>query len=228
MMQPLCWIDKNFDRSPAELLWAETDRWGPLNGRLLNLSYGYGKIFVVLPQKVGAARQGGMVELPVPQFPTGIMRGRFNAADGQLYLCGMSAWATNQMQQTGGLYRVRYTGDKLHLPVEMEALAVGMQLIFATTLDRKTAEDKANYTITVWDLERSRKYGSDRLNTRTLEIDQVTLGRDKKTVLIALPDIAPTWAMEISYSLYTSSGKAFSGAIQNTIHVLQPEKYDEL
>ena len=53
MEQPLCWITNEFDRSPAELLWADTDRWGPLNGQLLNLSYGYGRIYVV-PHEFGS------------------------------------------------------------------------------------------------------------------------------------------------------------------------------
>ena len=43
MEPPLCWITNAFDRSPAELLWVDSKRWGPLNGSLLNLSYGYGK-----------------------------------------------------------------------------------------------------------------------------------------------------------------------------------------
>jgi hypothetical protein len=37
MEPPLCWITNAFDRSPAELLWVESDRWGPLQGALLNL-----------------------------------------------------------------------------------------------------------------------------------------------------------------------------------------------
>ena len=36
MKPPLCWITNAFDRSPAELLWATSDRWGPLKGSLLN------------------------------------------------------------------------------------------------------------------------------------------------------------------------------------------------
>lgn len=228
MIQPLCWIDKKYDRSPAELLWAETDRWGPLDGHLLNLSYGYGKIFVVMPQFVGETKQGGMVELPIPQFPTGIMRGRFNPADGQLYACGMSAWATNQMIQTGGLYRVRYTGRPLHLPIEMKALTAGMQLKFAAPVNRSVAENPDNYAITTWDLKRTRNYGSDRYNTRELKIRKVTTSRDGKTVLIHLPDIQPTWAMEIKYELRAKDGTDFSGAIQNTIYSLEVGKDDLL
>jgi glucose/arabinose dehydrogenase/cytochrome c5 len=121
MEQPLCWVDMKYDRSPAELVWAESDRWGPLNGSLLNLSYGYGKVFVVLPQDVGGRKQGGLVEFPVPQFPTGIMRGRFNPKDGQFYICGMSGWSTSQMIQVGGVYRARYTEKPLNLPIKMNA-----------------------------------------------------------------------------------------------------------
>ena len=43
--QPLCWITKSFDRSPSELLWVDSDAWGPLKGSLLNFSYGYGKVY---------------------------------------------------------------------------------------------------------------------------------------------------------------------------------------
>jgi len=221
MIQPLMWMDQKYDRSPAELVWAESNRWGPLDGHLLSFSYGYGKIFVIMPQMMEGAKQGGMVELPVPQFPTGMMRGRFNPKDGQLYACGMSAWATNQMIQVGGLYRVRYTGRNLHLPVEMKALTAGIQLTFSTALDKAVAEDKSRYTISTWDLKRTRSYGSKRYNTRELTIDQVTLADDGKTILIHLPDIQPTWVMEINYALKGKDGKTFEGVVQNTIYELE-------
>ncbi|HTN75306.1 MAG TPA: DUF6797 domain-containing protein, partial [Pirellulaceae bacterium] len=78
MEPPLCWITNAFDRSPAELLWVTSDRWGPLKGSLLNLSYGNGKVFLVPHERVNGQVQGGMIELPVPAFPTGVMRGRFH------------------------------------------------------------------------------------------------------------------------------------------------------
>jgi hypothetical protein len=220
MVQPLCWVDMKYDRSPAELIWAESDRWGPLNGSLLNLSYGYGKVFVVLVQDLDGLKQGGLVELPVPQFPTGIMRGRFSPKDGQFYLCGMSAWSTTQMIQVGGIYRTRYTGQPLNLPVKMEALASGMILTFSDDLDRESATTPENYTISTWDLKRTREYGSDRYNEQELDIDKVTLLDDDKSVHIHLPDIESTWVMEIKYQLQDSDGKTFEGAVQNTIYKL--------
>ena len=62
----------------------------------MNISYGHGKIYVVPHEMVNGQAQGGMCALPLPPFPTGIMRGRFHPTDGQLYTCGMFAWAGNQ------------------------------------------------------------------------------------------------------------------------------------
>lgn len=221
MLQPLCWIDSKYDRSPAELLWVDSEQWGPLNGSLLSLSYGYGKMFTVLPQKVGDTRQGGIVELPVPQFPTGLMRGRFHPGDGQFYGCGMSAWATNQMIQVGGLYRVRYTGQPLYLPVSMAATEAGMEITFSDPLDRASAENPEHFTITTWELKRSHNYGSKRYDERELTVERVQLGEDGKSLRIYLPDIQPTWVMEIKYDIKTTDGKTVKGVIQNTIYTLE-------
>ena len=71
MKQPLCWITNTFDRSPAELLWVTSQKWGPLEGSLLNLSYGEGKIYVVPYEIVKGQAQGGMCPLPLPPLPDG-------------------------------------------------------------------------------------------------------------------------------------------------------------
>lgn len=220
MAMPLCWIDMKYDRSPAELLWVESDRWGPLNGQLLNLSYGYGKIFLVLMQQVGQVRQGGMIELPVPQFPTGIMRGRFNPKDGQLYVCGMSAWATNQLIQTGGFYRVRYTGHKFELPIGLKVTSQGLTIAFAEPLDPNAIQDTSRYIIHTWDLQRSRRYGSPRLNEQTLLVTSAELSSDAKTLKLTIPNIKPTWVMEIIFRLKTKDGREIHGALQNSVYAL--------
>ena len=221
MAPPLVWIDQKTDRSPAELVRARSDRWGPLGDHLLSLSYGYGKIFAVLPQFFDGVRQGAVAELPLPQFPTGIMRGRFNPEDGQLYVLGMSAWATNQMIQVGGLYRVRYTGAPLQLPVSMRALQGALELGFAEPLEQAKAEMAGSYTITTWDLRRSRRFGSSRYNTKTLPIDGAALSGDGKLIRLAVPDLAPTWVIEVSYDLASERGTTFSGLVQGTLHALE-------
>ena len=219
MEQPLCWITNSFDRSPAELLWCQDDRWGPLSGSLLNLSYGYGKVFVVPHEKIGGQAQGGMCELPIPQAPTGLIRGRFNPADGQLYACGMFAWAGSQ-SQPGGFYRIRYTGKPVHLPVGLEAKKEGMQVRFSGALDVESAGDVKNWRVKVWSLKRTANYGSKHYDEKPLEISSVEVDSDGQTVFLNMPKISPTWCMEIRYSIRSKDGKTIDGVINNTVHQL--------
>ncbi len=197
MVPPLCWITNEFDRSPAELLWVDSDRWGPLKGSLLNLSYGYGKVFLVPHESVNGKVQGGMIELPIPAFPTGVMRGRFSPVDGQLYLCGMFAWAGNATQP-GGLYRLRMTSDEATLPRELHAKKSGLELAFPSEIDPASL-DIENVSIKTWSLKRTANYGSPHVNEHVLPIDSLSLSSDGHRVTIRPRELKPTWCMEIQY-----------------------------
>jgi hypothetical protein len=221
MEPPLCWITNAFDRSPGELLWVNSDRWGPLNGSLLNLSYGYGKVFLVPHERVdidgkGSQMQGGMIELPIPAFPSGVMRGRFHPADGQLYLCGMFAWA-GSATTPGGLYRLRATGEPMHLPVELHATSSGLQLIFTESLHAASVRPE-NIHVKTWGLKRTKNYGSEHYDEKSLIVRGTSLAADGKTLSIDAGDLKPTWGMEIRYVLKSSDGKLVEGTIHNTIH----------
>ncbi len=218
MEPPLCWITNAFDRSPAELLWVESDRWGPLKGSLLNLSYGYGKVFLVPHENVNGTMQGGLIELPIQTFPTGVMRGRFHPIDGQLYLCGMFAWAGSAIHP-GGLYRLRATGQPMHLPIQLHATPAGLNLTFTEPLDPNSIAS-ANIQLKTWSLKRTAKYGSDHHDERPLPIRDTALSADGKTLTI-IADVQPTWCMEIRYSLKSVAGRRVDGTIHNTIHRLQ-------
>ncbi len=216
MEPPLCWITNAFDRSPAELLWVDSDCWGPLKGSLLNLSYGYGKVFLVPHEAVGGKMQGGMIELPLPAFPTGVMRGRFHPLDGQLYVCGMFAWAGNATQP-GGLYRVRATGKSMNLPRELHATKSGIKLFFTEPLDPDSIDTK-NVQIKTWSLKRTADYGSKHFDEKSLAVRGASLSADGKRLTLDAADLRPTWCMEIKYTLRSSSGQPVQGVIHNTIH----------
>jgi hypothetical protein len=198
---------------------------------LLNLSYGYGRIFVVphedVPGGMGiererAPKQGGMSPLPLPLFPTGIHRGRFHPADGQLYVCGMFAWAGNATQP-GGFYRVRYTGQPMHVPIGLHASRSGLALTFTDDLTAESVANPAAFSVKSWSLKRTANYGSDHFNERALKVTQASLADDRRTVHLTIPEIAPTWCMEIRYSLKSNSGSVVNGVVHNTIHRLAEE-----
>lgn len=219
MESPLCWITNAFDRSPAELLWVDSPRWGPLNGALLNLSYGYGKVFLVLHEEVDGHQQGGMIELPIPAFPTGVMRGRFRPQDQQLYLAGMFAWAGNATQP-GGLYRLRATGKPILLPVGMHVSEKAITLEFAEPLEAASV-DAAKVAVKTWSLKRTEKYGSQHYDERNSDVHSVRLSADGKQVRIELDELKPTWGMSIDFNFRSAAGQPVTGLIHNTIHQLR-------
>jgi putative heme-binding domain-containing protein len=217
--QPICWITNSMDRSPAELVWVDSDAWGPLNGTLLNTSYGYGMIYTVPHETIDGRMQGGVCPFPLKPFPTGIMRPRFHPQNGQLYVCGMFAWAGNQ-HEPGGFFRVRYTGKPVYLPVGLQARKRGIAVTFSSRLDRDVATDTENYAVQTWTIRRSAKYGSDHYNEERSKITGATLSDDGKSVFLEIPDIHPTRCMEVKYWLRGAEGEDFSGTIHNTIHEL--------
>jgi len=219
MKQPLAWITNAFDRSPSEILRVTSDRWGPLKGSLLNFSYGYGKVYVVPFEKVNGQVQGGACALPMPRFPTGVMRGRFDPVGGQLYCCGMFAWAGEQTQP-GGFYRVRYTGKPVFLPLGIDARQDGVTLTFSGKLNPKAATDPKNYSVKTWGLKRSIEYGSKHFDEKSLVVSAAALSADGTSVTLQITELKPTRCMAIKYSIEGAGGEPVFGEIDNTIHHL--------
>jgi putative heme-binding domain-containing protein len=219
MEPPVCWITNELDRSPAELVRVTSDAWGPLKGSLLNLSYGNGKIFVVPYESVAGVTQGGMCALPIAALPTGVMRGRFSPRDGQLYACGMYAWAGDRTAP-GGFYRIRATGKPMSVPTGLHATKQGVRITFTDAIDRASTRDPARYSMKIWSLKRTTNYGSEHYNEKRLPVIAASLSEDCRTVVLSVPQIQPTWCMEIRYRLKTSSGQPIDGTIHNTIHRL--------
>lgn len=218
MEQPLVWVDMKYDRSPSEMVWVNSQKWGALNGGLLSLSYGYGKIQYVLNETVNGQEQGAVIDLPGVKFLTGVMRGRFNPADGQLYACGMSAWGTNQMMRGGGLFRVRYTGKTIPIPVKMKVLEKSVVLDFDSPIDQNTASDLSNFEVKTWQLLRSKKYGSDRLDQKVLKVTQSQT--NGKSLKLSIENLEKVDVITIDYKIKNTKGESLSGSIQGTIHQL--------
>jgi putative heme-binding domain-containing protein len=219
MQPPVCWITNAFDRSPAELVRVTSGAWGQLKGSLLNLSYGNGKMFVVPYETVGGVMQGGMCALPIPPLPTGVIRGRFHPKDGQLYACGMFAWAGNQTAP-GGFYRIQATGKPMFLPTGLHATKKGLKITFTDPIDRASALDPSHYAVKTWSLMRTVNYGSDHYDEKSLRVTASSLSDDGRTVSLAVRDIQPTWGMEIKYGIKGLHGEPCDGMIHNTIHHL--------
>jgi hypothetical protein len=224
--QPICWLPMNMDNSSGGQVWATTGKWGPLKNHMLFMSYGRGTLFHVMTEEVDGVTQAGMVKFPL-KFQTGLMRGRVNPKDGQVYVGGLRGWQTDGAKD-GGFYRVRYTGKPLHTPLELHALKDGLQIEFTGELDVASAADLASYAVEQWNYNYSGNYGSPDLSVidpatkkhDKLEIKSARLAKDKKTVLLEIPGFQPANQMKIKMSLKATDGTAINQEIYHTIHKL--------
>ncbi len=212
---PLVWVSNEFDRSPAELVRVTSKAWGPLDGGMLNLSYGMGRAYVVLSENRGGLAQGGVYQLPLADFATGIMRGRFHPGDGHLYACGMYAWAGNR-HEDGGFLRLRATGKPWRLPVALHAEPGRLALTFSDALDPASVT-ASKVELRVWGLERTKKYGSPHLDERALSITGVTV-RDGRTLELTVPDLAPTPCYSVKWELRTADDAPCRGELHGTLN----------
>jgi glucose/arabinose dehydrogenase len=220
MAPPLLWVDKAIDRSPAELVWINSPTWGPFDGSLLNLSYGQGRIEVVFSDGSGDAAQGALCRLPIPDFPTGIMRGRVHPTNGQLYLCGLAAWATSQTEQEGGFYRLRPTGQPAAVPTAWHIINGGIELTFSEPLARAEVADTTRYTVKVWELKRSASYGSPRINEHALPVTQAAVLTDPRRIRLTIPTLAAATIIEVTCRVRDATGKDVTRVVTGTIHTV--------
>ena len=227
--QPLCWLPMNADNSSGGQVWVSSDKWGPFKNQLLFTSYGRCTLFHVMQESVDGIAQGGMVQFPL-KFNSGIMRGRTNPRDGQVYLCGLKGWQTSATRD-GGFYRVRYTGKPVRMVSALHFVKNGVEVLFTTPLDPKSAEDVQNYNAEEWNYLWTGNYGSPEVSVRNpgehhhdpLEIKSARLSADKRTVFIAIPDLRPADQIKIRLYLDSADGEIVSQEICGTIYKLGPE-----
>jgi hypothetical protein len=183
-----------------------------------------------MAETVGTESQAGAVRFPFT-CASGVMRARFNPADGQLYVCGLKGWQTSAVHD-GCFQRVRYTGKPLTTPVALHIKSTGAELEFSAPLDPLAAQDPANYSIAQWNYRWTATYGSDHYSVANpqnkgedpVTIDTVVLSPDHRKVLLGIKDLKPVMQMRIRYTLKTADGTDLSQEIFNTInHVASGE-----
>ncbi|QDU49926.1 ThuA domain-containing protein [Gimesia panareensis] len=230
--RPLCWIPRLQDNSSGGQVWVTSQQWGPLQGQLLHLSYGQSKLLLTLREVIQGQSQGGTLTLPL-NFDSGIMRGRFNPRDGQLYVSGMKGWVTNAVRD-GCLQRVRYTGQPVDLPTAVKTMQNGIALTFTNPLERNAAENPDNYAIEQWNYLWSQNYGSPEYRVSApqvegrdeVEVLSATLLPDQRTVFLELPSVKPVMQMGISYHLSSVTGRNLKQTYYHTINAVSSQKMD--
>ena len=224
---PLLFVPHHVDNSSGGQVWVTSDKWGPLQGQMLNLSFGMSTAQLVLRDEAGPQAQGLMVPLKI-RCSSGIMRGRFSPHDGQLYVTGLRGWQTNAVHD-GCFQRIRYTGKKVHLPIAWKAEQGALVLTFAHALDRELAEDPAGYSVEQWNYQYTGNYGSKEYSANhpgveghdAVKVKAAKLSSDGKTLRIELPDLKAVQQFKVKYDLESADGETIRGEAFGTIHELR-------
>jgi hypothetical protein len=106
------------------------------------------------------------------------------------------------------------------LPLGLKAATRRVTIVLSDPVDVASATDTGNYRIKVWSLKRSANYGSKHYDEHDLAIESASVSEDGRTIELIVPDVAPTWGMEIRYALKGANGESAAGVIHNTIHKL--------
>jgi hypothetical protein len=220
----ITWLPMDVDNSSGGQVWATSDRWGPLKGRLLHTSYGQSRLLLMVMDE--ARSQGGVVRFPFT-FASGIMRAQFSPADGQLYAVGLRGWQTTGVKD-GCLQRVRYTGKPAHLPVSLRVRKTGLDLTFTDALDSETAGDPDSWSASWFNVVNTADYGSPEFNAtdpakrgrQRAEVTAAKLLDGGKTVSLEIEGFRPVTNLLIKYSMRGADGAKVQNEVSLTINIL--------
>ncbi|MEX0685673.1 MAG: DUF6797 domain-containing protein [Balneolales bacterium] len=221
---PLNWIPHNVDQSSMSQVWITSDEMGPLNGDLINLSYGRPGVFKVLIDSTENTLQGGVSYIQ-SNYPAPTMKGALNPGDGQLYISGITLWGSRS-KGVSALTRLRYTGLPSTLPEGFKARDGGLIIDFDVELDEEMVSDPQNYRVERWNYQRTDEYGSGHFKLdgtpgqEYLPVTSAHLSDNGQSILLAVPNIKEVMQMQITYQLETNEGVPFSGVLPFTVHVV--------
>lgn len=222
---PLAYLPRGLDNSSGGQVFVESQQWGPLAGQLLHLSFGMGRLFLVLRDEVEGLQQGAVVPLP-GDFLSGIHRGRFHPQDGQLYVSGMDGWVSFTPED-GCFQRVRYTGAEVQVPVDFHLHQNGVRITFSQPL-AASVEEPTQHFAQAWNYRYSSGYGSPELSPShpgvvghdPLEIESVTRLADGRSLFVEIPGLQPVNQLHLAIQADDSSDPSALSQLFVTAHRL--------
>lgn len=202
------WIPHFINQSGAGQVWirgteGKTPQMGPLNDALVHIGYNRPEIFkVYLDEK---DEQGAVMPL-LSGFPSGLLNGRVNPADGSLYVTGFQIFGSTG-SRISGVYRVRQGRVKAWLPREVKAEKRGILLTFDEALSPELAAELGRYSADRWNYRQSHEYGSGNYRLdgepgqEALPVLSAKLSSDGKSLFLGIGGMKPSHTLRLTYRL---------------------------
>jgi len=224
----MAYLPRGIDNSTGGFEFPVSEQFGPLNGSIVGLSYGYGSWYRILRNDNYAdydRAQGTIVPL-AGEFRAGVVRGAMHPGDGQFYVAGSDGWG-NYALDDGSLERVRYTGKALPMLKKVHAHENGIELQFSDPLTGEAASNAENYFVQQWNYEYSPAYGSLEFSVKRPSQeghDRIAVARaeilpGRTSVFLEIPDLLPALQTHIYVELETEAGPLEVNAFATLVHL---------
>ncbi|WP_038158557.1 DUF6797 domain-containing protein [Verrucomicrobium sp. BvORR106] len=221
LTSPLVWIPHTEDNSCASQVWLTGNKFGPLAGQLLHLSYGNGGLFLISPDLDAPVPQGAFIPLGIDtKIP--ILQGRLQPDGAATWLAGFQIY-DSRAPQLQALGRLRLSGDPVASPISAKSCADGVILNFASPLQADSVRAE-QVTAQSWNYLRSKAYGSGRYRkdgTAGMDpvgVSQAVVSKDRRSVFIHLPGLGPVMQLEVRHTFKLENGTPAEGVTYFTIH----------
>ena len=212
--------------SPTQPLADYTNgKFGPYTGQLMVGEMNQGRIVRVILEKVDGEFQGASVPFLDGQ---GLRKGNNRLAfapDGSLWV------GQNDHEWLGdrGVQRIQYTGKKPMDVLEMNLTEDGFKLTFTQAVKKEEALKSENYSFKHYYYQYHKKYGSDQMDVQHLDIANIKLSRNRKTVTIRLKkdSLKPRYVYELNLKgIQNDEGEALENTlICYTLNKLKPKSF---
>jgi len=224
----MAYLPRGIDNSTGGFEFPSSDRFGPLSGKIVGLSYGFGSWYQILRNDGYAdydRAQGTIVPL-AGEFRAGGMRGAINPKDGMFYAVGSDGWG-NYALEDGSLDRIRYTGKSLPMLENVHGYENGIELKFSSKLSDQTASQAKNYFVQQWNYEYSPAYGSLEYSVKRpsqeghdrVRVKSVKILPDQKSVFLEIPNLLPAMQTHIYTEVNTEEGPLEVNAFATLVHL---------
>jgi mono/diheme cytochrome c family protein len=224
---PLVWVPHDQDTSSASELWMIGQGMGAWNGRLLHLSYGTARLFLISPDLDAPVAQGAVIPLDLKtNLP--LLHARMNLRGDAVFFAGLQIYGSNA-STNWSLGRLRPGKTEITTALAARSCADGVVLEFATPLD-PTSLGADKVAARAWNYKRSSAYGSGRYaldgspGVTPWGVAQTVLSTDRKSVFVHLPKLPAAAQLEVRHDFRLASGAPARGVVYFTIH--QPRALD--
>lgn len=181
--------------SPTEpLVIPDNETLGPFGGQLLVGEMNFPRIMRVMLEEVNGKMQGACINfLDSGKLSNGNHRMMFGP-NGDLWV-GSTAyvWAGHQ-----GLQRIHFNGGTPMDVLSINALTNGFKIQFTRPLNLSQAAAPENYEVKNYYYQYHRKYGSPRMDEKSISVKNLEVAEDGMSVVLELEDMQPGYVYDIT------------------------------